>query len=100
MLIASVDTTWIALSAVATLLLALATFAFVVAAFRQLPILRLTQQDTTKSANAAVRAARAAEDALSISREQIARGAEQVDAARKQNELASQALQENITASA
>jgi len=61
------QTTWIAASAVATLGLALATFAFVIAAFRQLPILRDSQRSAADSANAATRAADAAEATVEVS---------------------------------
>jgi hypothetical protein len=63
------QTTWIAASAVATLLLALATFAFVIAAFRQLPILRDSQRSAANSATAAARAADAAEASVEVSQQ-------------------------------
>jgi hypothetical protein len=67
-LFAATQTTWIAASAVATLFLAVATAAFVYAAFKQIPILRESQHAAARSAEAAARAADAAETAVEVNR--------------------------------
>jgi hypothetical protein len=62
------ETTWIAASAIATFLLAVATAAFVYAAFGQLSLLRQGQADAMRSANAVTKAADVAEIGLTESR--------------------------------
>jgi hypothetical protein len=63
------EATYIAITAVGTAALALATGAFVVAAFRQLTPLRATQGASDRAAQAAARAADAAEQSVAITRE-------------------------------
>jgi hypothetical protein len=62
------ETTWIAASAIATFLLAVATAAFVYAAFGQLSLLRQGQADAIRSADAVTKAADVAEVSLAESR--------------------------------
>jgi hypothetical protein len=62
------ETTWIAIGAIGTFALAVATAAFTFAAFRQLPVLHQTQLDAARASDAAARAADAAEASVEIAR--------------------------------
>jgi hypothetical protein len=66
--VATAEATYIAVTAIATGVLAIATGAFVVAAFRQLRPLKATQKASEEAAKAAARAADAAEQSVEIMR--------------------------------
>jgi hypothetical protein len=73
------DTAWIAIGAIATALLALGTFGFVIAAFMQLREIEKTGMDATKAANAALRSAKAGERIVEVVRAQVEIARQQTD---------------------
>lgn len=89
-MLADAATTWVAVSAVATGLLAIATFAFVYAAFRQLDELKKTGLDASRAADAATRSAAAAEQTANVAAEEITLARAQVETAQEAIRAATQ----------